>query len=147
MVLAESAGNFKAVRYEPHQDRAGRTDQRNDPDTPGVDDKWNEDDKSYGLMQVMGYNIRALLMLPRVRIDYGFALEPAVNLSLGVTVLHAELRSVGGNYDRALARYNGGPTGDDGWPGEMRLERYVARIVQHAQAAMAERKKLGWPVA
>ena len=58
LILQESGGNPKARRYEPHQDRAGRPDAPSDGDQPGIDDGQLEDDASYGLMQVMGSNVR-----------------------------------------------------------------------------------------
>jgi len=58
IALQESSGRPDASRYEPHQDRAGRPDVTSDADTPDVDDGFTEDDRSWGLMQVMGYNLR-----------------------------------------------------------------------------------------
>lgn len=145
IVLAESGGKPDAVRYEAHQDRVGRSDSATDGDAPGQDDGWLEDDKSYGLCQVMGYNIRALLLLPPIRgIDFRFALEPALNLALGVSVLKNDLRAVGMSVTRALARYNGGPSGDDGWPGLMRLEAYVSRVARHCILVAEDRKAQGY---
>lgn len=141
VVLTESSGRVDAVRYEAHQDRANRKDAAGDPDTPDRDDLFLEDDKSYGLCQVMGYNIRALLLLPPVRgVDFRFAFEPALNLALGVSVLKNDLRAVGGSVPRALARYNGGSTGDDGWPGPMRLDQYVTKVEKNCALVFADRR-------
>jgi hypothetical protein len=138
LVLAESRGNPSARLYEPHQDRAGRRDAASDGDTPDQDDGMLEDDKSYGLMQVMGYNIRELCGVPRgTAMRFGFALLPITNVALGLRVLIGELSAVGGDVARALARYNGGPTGDDGSP--MRLQGYVDRIYSHALVVRDDR--------
>src|SRR5262245_14819726 len=53
LVLQESSGKPGASRYEPHLDVAGRVDARQDGDAPKRDDQDNEDDRSYGLMQVL----------------------------------------------------------------------------------------------
>lgn len=151
LVLVESSGDPRARRYEPHQDRATRRDARLDPDTPDTDDGLLEDDASYGLMQVMGYNLRALLGVPSVvaaagenwpvEVPFQFAYDPVTNLSLGSQLLAAELKAVGGDVERALARYNGGPTGDDVRPeygNDMRLRAYVDRVVGKARLILAE---------
>ncbi len=130
LILNESSGNPRAMRYEAHQDRAGRADASSDGDQPGVDDGFLEDDRSYGLMQVMGSNIRRLVGVPPgTPLRFEWSLLPLANLSLGLRVLVAELATTGGDVDRALARYNGGPTGDDvGAGGEMRCAGYVRRV-------------------
>ena len=87
LVLAESGGRPEAIRYEAHQDRAGRRDAASDGDVAGRDDGLLEDDKSYGLMQVMGYNIRRLCGFhPGCPIRFAFAFEPETNTDRGATV-------------------------------------------------------------
>ena len=151
LILAESAGNPKARRYEPHQDRAGRTDARSDADRPGQDDGDLEDDASYGLMQVMGYNARALVGVDiGTPMRFGWLLLPIVNIALGLRILTAELRAVASEIalararphqlvERALCRYNGGPTGDALVRGDLRLRAYVDRIASHASDVQRDR--------
>jgi hypothetical protein len=171
LILTESSGNARARRYEPHQDRATRTDARAEPDECDVDDGDLEDDASYGLMQVMGYNIRALVGVGTVKtintprgprvvnasiaengqwppMSFAWAFLPDTNITLGIRVLLPELKAVGNDVERALARYNGGPTGDDVSPeygNDMRLRKYVDKIVDNARKVAADRRLLGWP--
>jgi len=141
IILTESGGDPRAYRYEAHQDRAGRRDAPLDPDTADLDDGFLEDDTSYGLMQVMGTNARRLLGVPPgVRMRFDFMFKPVLNVSLGVQVLKLELAAVeaevlvgripGGRVvERALARYNGGPTGDDlESNGDFRLQAYIDKV-------------------
>lgn len=156
LILTESAGNPRARRYEPHQDRAGRKDQAQDADLPNQDDGDLEDDASYGLMQVMGYNIRRLCQVPDgTAMKFGWCFLPLINISLGLRVLLGELEAVrlevaankipsGRNVDRALARYNGGPTGDDLVGGAFRLQAYVDKVGRNAALARADRQRLNW---
>jgi len=127
LVLTESSGNPFAKRYEAHQDRQGSV---GDADRPNFDDGFLEDDTSWGLMQVMGYNLRFLTGTPGgTFMDFHWALDPEVNLLLGTRLLKMELGAVAGDVSRALARYNGGPTGDDGTP--MRVQPYVDRVAKN----------------
>src|SRR5262245_832516 len=106
LVLVESGGNHRAVRYEPGHDVVA------DGDRPGRDDGLLEDDKSYGLMQVLGSNIRRLCGVePGTQMHFGFTLLPLTNLALGLRILTGELAAVGGDVAKALARYNGGRRG------------------------------------
>jgi len=169
LIVTESSGNPKARRYEAHQDRATRRDAPADPDTADVDDGELEDDASYGLCQVMGYNIRALCggvkltLLPTAPGDvevarasptdplafwapmnFGFAFLPDTNITLGIRVLLAELRAVNGDVEAALARYNGGPTGDDMRPEygmDMRLRKYVDKVAANTVRVVADRAR------
>lgn len=140
IVLTESAGKPWARRYERHQDRPSPKD----GDVPGQDDGLVEDDASYGLMQVMGYNIRVLCGRSQHpedggRMHFGFALLPLTNLVLGIRVLLAELRATGGDVPRALARYNGGPTGDRlDENGVMRRQEYVDKVHRNALRVMRD---------
>lgn len=148
LIMTESAGFPDAVRYERHQDMLGRKDSATDQDTPGQDDGWIEDDKSYGLMQIMGYNLKALTHAPAsARVDFRPFLDPEVNMLLGTRLLVQELHAVNGDVPRALARYNGGPTGDDRLePGApMRVQVYVDKVLANALGARRERIKSGWP--
>lgn len=159
LVLTESSGNPSARRYEPHQDRAGRTDAPTDPDRPGVDDGDFEDDASFGLCQVMGYNLRRLVGVPvGVRMSFAWAYEPGVNLWAGCQVLRGELAALykadphQPEMERvvcALARYNGGSTGDDptGPHGDIRLRAYVDKVADRCRTAYLDRQACGWKVA
>lgn len=135
LILAESAGNPKARRYEPHQDTGVRKVRELDPDSPDIDDGLLEDDASYGLMQVMGYNVRQLCGVAKgTPMNFGFLYLPITNLSFGLRILTAELQATRGDVSRALARYNGGPTGETLQPnGKMRLEAYVRRVYEHTR--------------
>jgi hypothetical protein len=140
----ESLGDEEAVRYEERQDREGRGDSATDGDRPGVDDGWAEDDKSYGLFQIMGYNIRRLCGVPDgTPMNFRWACEPPVNLWLACKVLEGELRTVGSDVPKALARYNGGPTGDDirqtERGAEMRCAEYVRRIREAVDLVQMDR--------
>jgi hypothetical protein len=142
----ESGGRAEAWRYEPHQDR------QSDGDTPNVDSGWLEDDRSWGLFQVMGYNIRRLLgAKDGTPMNFRFAIDPWINIWLGCQVLIAdiaavkrELGAVGDDpiiVSRALARYNGGPTGDDptGPGGAMRRQVYVDHVGASCLAVVKDR--------
>lgn len=149
MCLVESSYNLRATRYESHLDRPGRKDQPSDGDTPGQDNFLREDDTSYGLLQIMGFNIKAALGLRSlpVPMDFSFAFDPLVNLYLGCWVLRGELRAVGGDVTRALARYNGGPTGDDPDPnngGDIRLRAYVNKVAKASLQVRDDRLQKGW---
>jgi hypothetical protein len=153
IVLTESSGNARARRYEPHQDRATRRDAPQDPDTADRDDGELEDDASYGLMQVMGYNVRALCGVPPgTPMRFGWLYLPITNIAFGLRILLGELVAVraevatgkttpGRDVDRALARYNGGPTGDDLVGGAFRLQAYVDKVGRCAALARANRRE------
>ena len=106
-ILQESSGDPRARRYE------GLLDHVPDGDTPGIDDGIWEDDASYGLLQVLGSNLRAMVGVPiGIRMSFEFALRPATGLCFGVRHLVDEcLRTVSWDVPRGLARYNGGPGG------------------------------------
>lgn len=157
IILNESAGDAVARRYEPHQDRI------EDGDVTGRDDGPYEDDASYGLMQVMGYNVRVLCGVPvGVRMNFTFLYLPQTNISFGLRILTGEIRTsmklmadqpeylpYGGAVERALCRYNGGSTGDrlvdiPGNKKDYRLRAYIDRISDHALVAKADRNNRGW---
>lgn len=155
LVLAESSGDPKARRYEPHQDRP------TDPDVPGRDDGAAEDDASYGLTQVMGSNWRRILGLkPGTPMHFdAFACDVAFSLRAGIRVLKDELHAVyvqrphapeAEQVVRALCRYNGGPTGDamvEVRPGveDLRRREYVDKVARCAAIIRADRAAKGWP--
>lgn len=153
LILAESNGDPRARRYEPHQDRANRRDAAGDSDHADIDDGILEDDASYGLMQVMGYNARVLVgVAPGTSMRFGWLFLPMGNIALGLRVLCGELAAVSKDIglgrapasqhvERALARYNGGPTGDDDVDGDIRLRRYVDRVASHAGVARRDRNR------
>lgn len=139
LVLHESGGNPLAVRYEAHQDVEGPYRQ-GDPDTANVDDGAYEDDKSYGLMQLMGYNARAICGVPPgTLMNYQFLLRPDANTALGLFLLLGELHASGGDVARALARYNGGPHGGDFLDnGKLRRQDYVDLVRAAAKRVAAD---------
>jgi len=137
LILQESAGDPKATRYEPHQDRATRLDSPFDPDLTDHDDGMREDDKSYGLMQIMGYNLRNLTGTPRgTSMDFQWAFDPEINILIGTRLLRLELDATGQNVQVALARYNGGPSGNQKEP--LRTQPYVDRIFLGARRVSAD---------
>lgn len=136
IALTESSGRTSARRYEPH------LDVEEDGDTPRSDDGDFEDDASFGPMQVLGQNVRRLLeMAPMSRANWRAALcDWITGVGFGLRVLRAELRATGGDVARALARYNGGPTGDKVMPdGSLRRAEYVARVRSWARRVHADR--------
>jgi len=96
-------------------------------------------------MQVMGYNARRLAGVPEgTPMNFGWLFLPIINIALGLRILTAELRQVAReigdgkapahqHVERALARYNGGPTGDDTVNGDIRLRKYVERVIDHSR--------------
>lgn len=167
IIMTESSGNARARRYEPHQDRATRRDAPADPDTADKDDGEIEDDASYGLMQVMGYNLRAAVGGMRVKqiltpvgvklapdpagvyapMTFAWAFDPDRNIGEGIKVIASELAAVGNDVERALARYNGGPTGDDVAPeygNDMRLRAYVDKVYAWAVKVQQDRTARNW---
>ena len=135
MILVESAGNPKAMRYEKHQDVPAIAD----ADTPGHDDDLLEDDRSYGLMQVMGYNVRVLCGVPRgTPMNFGFMLLPVTNISFGIRILWSELQATGLHVPSALARYNGGPWRNPPG-GPFRNQPYVDKIAAAAHSVRLSR--------
>ena len=146
LILTESGGLARARRYEPHQDRGDRR-YGYDPDTPMQDDGAFEDDASYRLMQVMGYNLRKLFGDPdhggrevTCLLDYSWAYLPMANMAAGMRVLLADLQATGGEIDRALARYNGGPTGERIVDGKLRRQVYVEKVWSNALRVKADRE-------
>ena len=141
IVLQESGGNPKARRYEPAPDRAGRTDAASDADVPDRDDGLLEDDESFGLMQVMGTNIRRIVGAPPgTPLNFGFALRPLMAMALGCRILADELDAAGDKVDLALARYNGGSVGNPRSDGSLRNQSYVDGVAAFAAKVHSDRK-------
>lgn len=125
MILVESRGDPKAMRYERHQD----VPSPGDADKPGEDDGLLEDDRSYGLMQVMGYNARILCGVPvGTPMNFGFMLLPVTNIAFGLRVLSAELSTTNLHVPSALARYNGGPWRNPPRGEPLRNQAYVDHV-------------------
>lgn len=148
--LHESLGDVNATRYEPHQDKTGRADSKHDQDRPGVDDGWVEDDKSYGLMQIMGYNLRALVGIPagaQAVVDFRWALDPAVNIALGCRFLRDLHRAAYRVTDErrrlliVLARYNGGGLGNPNDKGKLRTAGYVGKVLADVARVQVDRAR------
>jgi len=143
LVLQESGGNPTAMRYEPHHDRPGRPDAATDGDQPDHDDGILEDDRSYGLMQVLGSNIRRIVGAPPgTPLNFGFTLRPLMGMALGCRVLAEELSNdtTVNAVARALARYNGGPAGNPGPDGLLRNQSYVDGVARWAEKVHSDRK-------
>jgi hypothetical protein len=150
LVLQESGGKTMARRYERHHDRANRRDAPSDADLADRDDGDLEDDASYGLCQIMGFNARVLCGVPPgTPMRFGWLFLPLINLSLGLRILNSELHAVrqeaaaqridpGQEIERALCRYNGGPTGDNLQGGDFRLRAYVNRVAFRASQVKAD---------
>jgi soluble lytic murein transglycosylase-like protein len=141
-VLQESSGNPRARRYEPALDKVA------DGDTLRVDDGAFEDDASWGLLQVLGWNLRAAVGVPRgVRMSFEWALDPALGLIFGVKHLVTEcLIPTGGDVARALARYNGGPNGTSLVPGPqgvglvLRRQDYIDAVKRRIPRVIEDRR-------
>lgn len=146
LILQESGGRPTARRYEPHHDVPGRTDRAEDGDTPLVDDGPLEDDASYGLIQVLGTNVRRMIGAPPgTPLNFGFLFRPLTGLAFGLRILLEEHLATGGNWARALARFNGGPTGERMAPdGTMRLQRYVEEVEAKCVLVRLDRRERQW---
>lgn len=152
LILTESSGNPAARRYERHQDDPSKWDL----DTPQQDDGLREDDASYGLMQVMGTTYRGLVALDRpARLDYALLFRPLIGLAMGLEVLLQELAAVRRLHPkaqeteqivRALARFNGGPSGDvlDPATKDYRRRIYVDRVAVRCGQVRTDRDARGW---
>lgn len=125
LLLVESGGDPYAMRYEPQLDKG-----RGDPDTPQVHDGFKEDDQSYGLMQVLGTNVRWIYGLGGL-LDYQFCLRPLINLDVGCAVLSHFLERAEGVVPAALAMYNMGNKGADLIDGKYRNQQYVDKVASH----------------
>lgn len=149
-ILAESGGDTNARRYEPHLDRVSRTGLAPDGDSAGLDDGELEDDASYGLLQILGANARVLVgVAPGTPMRFGFLFRPMANLALCLRFFLEEClkpayrknphESPQEHLVRALAKYNGGPTGDAIVNGDIRLRAYVDRVAAHCAVARRAR--------
>lgn len=139
-----TSGRITGRRYEGHQDRIGAET----ADTPGVDDLLLEDDASYGPLQVMGTNVKVMLGLDRnarVPLNFGFLYDWLLGTGCGMWVLLQELSATSRDVSRALARYNGGPSGEAIGPdGKMRRQDYVDGVLNRARLVKADRRRLDW---
>jgi transglycosylase-like protein with SLT domain len=88
------------------------------------DQEWWGQQASWGLMQIMGARAR----------ENGFVglyltelCSPSVNLDLGCHALAQDLRWAGGDYERALAGYNGGHSGNSTRP--FRNQSYATKVL------------------
>jgi len=156
LILQESGGLPAARRYEPHHDAPGRRDSAEDADTPNLDDGLLEDDASYGLMQVLGSNVRRLVgaharpceacgLREPGGLNFGFLLRPLTGMAFGLRVLLEELDLTDGSWSRSLARYNGGPSGESVQPdGKMRRQIYVDEVERKCVIVREDRKDAGW---
>lgn len=152
LILTESGGDPRARRYEPAHDRVA------DGDEPAVDNGDTEDSASYGLMQVMGFNLRKLVgVADGVPMDFSWAYRPLANLAMGTRLFAAELHvaqveakqlAPNAAVDIALARYNGGhvSNGAAEYP-RLRNNGYVERVYSNAQRAQGDRRAVAWKVA
>lgn len=146
LILQESGGRPEARRYEPHHDTAARRDAASDGDTFDHDDGPLEDDASYGLIQVLGSNVRRLVGAPPgTPMDFGFLLRPLAGLAFGLRVLLIELDATDESWARALARYNGGPTGEVMTAtGAMRRQEYVDDVEAKCHVVRVDRRENDW---
>jgi len=103
VIEIESSDDANARRYEKHLDK-------NDSDTPGVDDGNKEDDASYGPMQILGATARTLGFVG----DFDGLFNPACGIKFGTKYLRWCFSHYGeiSNYDErwkfAVAAYNAG---------------------------------------
>jgi hypothetical protein len=100
---------------------------------------------SYGLLQVLGSNIRALCGIdcecpggPTVEFDK-WALDPAVGLWLGIRHLERECFRRNGDVAKALAIYNAGPRGGLIVDGKLRNQAYVDKVAAWCLRVQADR--------
>lgn len=139
MALQESSGNSNAYRYEPGLDyRSPR-----DSDAPGVDNLSFEDDKSYGLMQLLGSTYKEVFGIPQEsKVEFKVLFNPFVNVACAIVYLQHLLGATGKDVGRALARYNGGTRGDEVGPGHTyRNQAYVDAVWGRVLAVEADRAK------
>jgi len=121
-VHAESRWHPYAMRYEP---AFRRTYVDPIPDLSETERVGRS--TSWGLLQIMGQTAR----------EFGYTgrylsglCDPATNLDLAATILKTRF-AIDGNWDGALARYNGGLMGNRRAP--YRNAYYVMRVHEHAE--------------
>jgi hypothetical protein len=131
LILTESNGNTLARRYEEHLDRP--VSWQEERDTVRKDDGVTEDDASYGLMQVMGWNAREFVGLPPVPqggpyMSFVWLYDALAGIAAGMYILRNCLRREPG-VAMALARYNGGARwADREASGMLRGHAYVSKV-------------------
>jgi transglycosylase-like protein with SLT domain len=138
-IMQESGGDPRAIRYEKHLDLKSF----GDGDNLGEDDGLLEDDASYGLMQILGANARALVgVASATPMNFGWLFLPMTNIACGLRWLLMELRAAEGDPARALARFNAGPRGE--WAnrqtGQLTAQGYVDKVARQAMAVEAHRR-------
>lgn len=141
LILQESSGRPDVRRYEPHLDT------RPDGDAPLKDDGPTEDDASWGPMQCLGLNVKAILGASSASVlNYTPLFDWVLGLGFGMVILRQLIRAKEQNVGRALACYNGGTTGDAlQLPDHsMRCQRYVNGVEGHATEVRANRLEKGW---
>lgn len=127
-VLQESNGKADAFRYEPAFYR--RYLQTN---TQGAG-------FSYGPLAACSYGLLQIMLETAIEVGYRDRPErlfdPRIGLTWGATYLRRLLETYGGDYERALAAYNGGPGAvDHGQP--YATAAYVASIYALAGRALS----------
>ena len=123
LVLTESSFDPRAKRYEPQLDKLP------DGDTPQADDGATEDDTSWGPMQVLGLNVKALLNAQGAeRLNYSVLQDWLIGVGFGMKILIGSFRRRDTSVDVALARYNGGWAGNPRSDGTLRNQAYVDRV-------------------
>ena len=133
-VLVESGGNPRARRFEAGLAKG--------PDR-GSGESW----ASWGLLQVLGQTFNGLFGANAV--NFGPLQGPLVGLAVGVKVLVDILSQVRRQnpwvgdseaVSRALARFNGGSSGDVVKDGRMLRQDYVDRVGSMAALVRADRR-------
>ncbi|MEW5725339.1 MAG: transglycosylase SLT domain-containing protein [Thermodesulfobacteriota bacterium] len=135
MVLTESAANPYAVRYEPHVDRYVQDPEKHRPRGCSTETERRLQMMSFGLMQVMGFNIRAMGYEGWLS-EY---LDPAKGLEVGCRFLVDLLRRWKSVEDAVSAYNQGSPRrGEDG---RYRNQAYVDQVMTRYRRLAAKRRE------
>ena len=123
IVVAESAADPAAVRYEPHVGKYVRDPDKHRPRGCSAETERRLQMMSFSLMQVMGFNIRAMGFTGWLT-EY---LDPAKGLEVGCRFL-ADLLKRWPKIEDAVSAYNQGSPrrGEDG---RYRNQAYVDRVM------------------
>jgi len=136
VALTESGGNAWAVRYEPHVSKYVQPSQGCRPTTCSEDTETRLQMMSFGLMQVMGFNIRAM--------GYGGwlteYLDPDKGLEVGCRFLARLVKQYPGEIEDAVSAYNQGVP-RRGADGKYRNQVYGDRVMQHRRRIKAALKE------
>lgn len=131
--LQESGGNPAARHYDAPPDK-----KFGDAHDAGDFEEW----ASFGLFQIEGRTFRQMYhFAPQVVINYADMLgRPLLNLAVALRIHKENLFTYAGSVERALAAYNGGPSGanDDG-TGNLVRQDYVEAVRRHGAAVLADR--------